>query len=375
MGITVEQTVDAILKPPMRQHVLEPHRKTLEDIRSKTWWPGRPITQKQQNLVYKLVSNYLLLLKQHKWPVDDLLNPVWSCEVVQSASKHQWEITFDEQTEMFAVRFPYLEQLVKTVRSIADSPVMMDSVSWSGKDNAWLMQDGIQSRQLLRYLLTQSPYWIVEHNVRQRIFEESAQVPVIRYINGEWSVVNACPTLRDRVEQIAQQELGMVKTMYELSTLQTQFDHTVRNSLRSWLTPQQIELLCEPYPIIQQDCLHELAALIEQVDLWPVAFVQSPSSRSLSCKLPFTTHVETSCYNQADIGSRDSLTRILSRPGKQEIRFAPYAIVPWVNKLEVKVPWLIQQMSLSALYSFQSELYSREHFYQSNFRKHIMVIE
>lgn len=375
MGATVEKAVDAILKPPMRQHVLEADRKTLEDIRAKTWWTGSPITTKQQNLVYKIVSNYLLILKQHKWPVEDLLNPVWGCAVANSVSNNNWEITFDEHTEMFSVRFPYLEQMVKTVRAIANSMTMMDTVEWSKQNSAWMIQDGSQARQLLRYLLTQSLHWMVDHEVRQRIYEDNVQVPTVRYVNGEWHISNASTGLTELIAGIAGQDLGIVRTVYHMSTLQVHFDHTVKNSLRSWLTPGQIAILCEPYPVVQNDSIHEVASLIEQVDLWPVAMVQSSSSRNLSMKLPFTTPVDSEFYKQTNIGSAQQLNRILNTTDKKEFRFAPYALVPWVNKLDVEVPWLIQQMSLSALYSYQSELNVRENFYQSNFRKHIMVIE
>ena len=107
---TVEDAVDFLLSlsgnyctmPKRDQPRLSMQdRKVLEDIRGRSWHANQGLTQKQRNLVQQLVGKYLLLLKVHKWPVDDLLDPQWRSPLAEPIVYHNWSVEYDAEKDCF----------------------------------------------------------------------------------------------------------------------------------------------------------------------------------------------------------------------------------------------------------------------------------
>lgn len=357
MPVSVDQTVDKLLTNKFFPFLSKSDIKCLSDIRSRTWYSNQPITTKQQDLVCKIVSKYLLLLKQHQWPVEDLLTPFWKVESVKSSEIQNWNIRYNEETNDYLVKFPYLEECVQLFKKLRHQTSMLDSMAWDEKILAWRIGNGVQGRQLIQYLLTRSLPWSISKHDRAMLYANNDPAPFIQYLNGEWKCQNAQPTLLEQFDQIVQQEQGLVKTAHMLTGLKLEFDYTVKNALQSWLKPVQIDLLCNPNPVLHIDDLHDLVELIELVNTWPVVINQTRMLQHLL--LPYSEPVDKHLYVASSLSDIANLFNTGHDFHKQEIMFATNMLATLFKKLPHTaglLPWGLQHADSSDIYSFKDPI-------------------
>jgi len=373
MPITVEETVSHLLKPPLYQQLDLGDRKTLTDIRAKTWWTSKPITVKQQDLICKIISRYLLLLKQHKWPVDDLFDPKWSTPVSDPPKLNNWQIEYDASTNHFLIRFPYSESHARLLRSIASSPVMIDNLDWDAKDSCYKIENGVQGKQVVQYLLREPGSWFMSKDTREVLYAATDIAdPTVRYINGEWQCVNCTPTLAQAIAQVLEQDLDLVTTAFQLSKFEVKFDHSVKNALRPWLTDEQIALLCNNTTLIEVNQLGTLTALIEQVNQWPVLVI-----RPKGCLDPveFKTPIAHQCYSTESLNrstTAQHFRQALSSKERKQI-VVDFDSNRRLAKEPIKVPWAICFVGFTATQSYDVGLPLAQKYYLYNADRYIKV--
>jgi hypothetical protein len=267
---TVEETVDFLLKNPARRLLEVKDIKLLVDLRRQTWWSNlATITTRQQELVLNIVSKYLLVLKSHNWPVDELVEPQWKTPVRQSRTNNTWTIELDQDRGVFVLAFPYDTDMIRLMRSLESYPTMIDKVVYHKESVSWLVDNGVQGRNFLQSLLRHRTNWQVPNAVYQTIMQTDRQWPLIRYINGQWHCDYASESFQQAMQNIVQQDLSILATAVRLCSLQPEFDYTVHNVLKNWLRASQIEWLLDTQTTVELAQFDQLIEMIQQVDLWP----------------------------------------------------------------------------------------------------------
>jgi hypothetical protein len=373
MPITVEDTVAHLLKPPLVHHVESSDRKTLTDIRAKTWWANKPITVKQQNLVCKLVSRYLLLLKQHKWPVDDLLDPRWDTPVSDPPALNNWQAEYNHHTNQFHIRFPYSQSLSRLLRNITSSPFMIDALDWDSKESCYKIENGIQGRQVVRHLLTEPGPWFMSKETREMVYATNTDAePTVKYINGQWQHEGVTPTLAQAIDQVLEQELDLVTMAFQLSKFEVKFDHTVRNALRPWLTDAQISILCNNTSLIEMHQLGTLTSLIEQVNQWPVLVIQPTGCTN---RLEFSSPVSHQIYTSESV-SRSAAAlhfkQALSSKERKQI-IVDFDSHKTLAKEIIRVPWVVHLVGFTATHAHDVGLPDARKYHLYNSDRYIKV--
>lgn len=271
---TVEQAVNLLLQNPARRMLDVKDIKLLVDIRRQTWWHRTAtITKRQQDLVLSTVSKYLLVLKTHQWPIDDLLEPQWSTKVRESVPRNCWSVELTDGE--FKLTFPYNSDIVRLLRDVQNYTTMVDLVDYHSDLVYWTVQNGVQGRQLLQHLLKHCSNWQIKPEVYREIMRTDTDWPVVKYINGEWRCDYASDAFQQAFAQIIQQDLSVPATVVRLCSLQPEFDHTVQHVLKSWLRPNQIEWLLDKQATVTAAQLPSLIEMTQVVDLWPVVLCDS----------------------------------------------------------------------------------------------------
>jgi hypothetical protein len=333
MTKTVEDAVDFLLGLSANYNTM-PRRDTprlsmrdrevLNSIRTQSWWNSQPITEKQQALVNRIVGKYLMLLKLHQWPVDDLIQPQWRTPVTKSVSATSWILDYDADRDQFAIAFPYEKNLHSLLNYLSrDEVVFVDRLEYIKDSEAsyWRLQNGLQARRLINYLLMRYN-WYYETGVKQAAgVTEDFQEPVASYVNGSWRLLYAADSLAARVSDIAQSDLTLVQQAFWISETGVILDHTVRNALRPWLTANQTAMLCDSQPTVKIDQVPDLIRLIDLVAHRPIYVVINRYDAT------FTTDLE----KMSDVQCVKSTDRLPQRAD----------MIPWVIHYQsvVQSPW------------------------------------
>lgn len=294
--VTVEDTVDFLIalsvnysripQPTDNPRLSLADRKILENIRHYGWYgQDRGVTQKQRNLVLKILSKYLLLLKLHQWPMDDLLEPVWSSNLAAEILQHIHQVEFNSESNQYKLVFPYHKPTMSLLRQLHDDNYFLDDIQYVEDDHSWLIENGLQGRQLLKTLMKRDRYWCDELTRDQLNQLDTELVPTVSYLNGNWKIRNAQGNLLSKFDQIINTDDTVLRQTLLLRETGVIFDHTVKNVLRQWLTVDQLPLVCDPDPVIKSNQVKSLISLINQVNLWPVVLVTNKWDRGFSTDL------------------------------------------------------------------------------------------
>ena len=375
--ITVEQTVDFLVTNSRCRSVVAPaDLKRLENMRYRIWLSGRDITERQQNLIGDLVSKYLLLLQQQGWPVQDLATPIWSTPVREYTPITDWTIRLDDQSNCWILKFPYHGPTVARLREIASSDSMYDAIEWHSDDFYWSVEDGSQGRCLVRLLLGSNSDWQCSVADRSRLTVTEPAGPVITYLNGRWQHAHAEESVAGHLDQILAQDQSPLATVMALNAFAVTFDFRVRNYLKNWLTPVQIQILCDSDPVITMAQVPELSDLIAQVNQWPVVVVQNrwDPDNQVILDLPNVSRHCHWMYEKARNGfnamnSRDF--RKLAAGSEPAVLEFPLGYPKGINlDRTVRIPWMVRCPGLVDQYT----LTFSDNFVHYNYNKDIRVV-
>jgi hypothetical protein len=341
---TVEQAVDFLLKNPARRMLSYADCRTLVDVRRKTWWHHpAAISVKQQQLVMNLVSKYLLVLKTHRWPVEELADPKWSTPVKQSLTHTDWSITFNDA--WFDLQFPFDKEIIGLLKESRHHLAMIDRVEYQPNTVSWMVENGVQGRQLVQHLLRSRPNWRVAPDVYRTIMHTPAEWPVIKYINGEWQCAYTSESFQQAFAQIVQQDLSVPATVLRLCSLQPEFDHTVQHVLRNWLRPDHIEWLMDKQATASPNQLDSLIEMARVVDLWPVIICDNKyNDGQLRSLIRDSVGIYETIHSDRDLNS----SNLSSLKG---------FVTVWESKLSelntnTRAPWIIYSSPYRDTYGF-----------------------
>jgi hypothetical protein len=291
MSQTVEDAINVLLAarittmphcgdPP---RLKEKDRKLLSNMRYKN---TNGYTSKQRNYILSILSKYLLLLKSLKWPIDDLLNPVWSSPPLPEIVRTKYSISFLSESNTFVITIPFDRTLIEKLHSFADSKNFFDLLRYNTNSKSWYVVNGEQGKKLVKWLMKYNKEFIVGDEVIEQINEIEDLTPHISFLNNEWKLFNGAPSLQQVVNNILTNDmLTPVQTAFELSSCYVKFDHTVKNYLKNWLTTTQIRILCEEDVIIKCVQMQELINLMLLTDKWPVLAIHNRFDDTLKTPL------------------------------------------------------------------------------------------
>lgn len=374
--VSMEQTVDFLVtNPGCRSVVDKKDLNKLHDLRKRIWLSGSEITQRQQELIQSIVSKYLLLLQQQGWSVQDLLTPTWSTPVRHYVPVTVWSITLED--DQWIVKFPYHGPTVYRLREVAEHHSMYDLIEWIPADLSWRIHNGPQGRKLVQQLLSQNTHWQCSQEHRHGLRTDQVMQPVITYLNGAWQHSHASDTLGPLLDRVIAQNLPQLQTVLALADYAVEFDHRARNYLKNWLTPSQVQMLCDSDPIIEISQVPELRDLLDLVNCWPVVLVQNRWDPDNQIQLnlagvpvhrhwTYSQDAHTFAY-QMDVRG---FSQLVSLPEPAILEFSlgypPELQLPQ----SLRVPWLVRCPSMVDQYTLQSA----DHYVRHNYNRHIRVV-
>lgn len=331
MPVTIEDTVDFLLKQNQSFRLDQPRVskkdcKLLQDIRRRSWWlPDYPaLTERQHQLVQGIVSRYLMLLRLNKWPVQDLVTPVWK----KPAKPNEfvgYTLNFNQVTQLIEVQFPYDPSLIKMIRSLSENYQFLGQLNYDTDRRLWTALPTEQTLNLIRHLITKGS-WHRSDDITQLLKSQTApQVPQVNYINGGWQLHNMSAHLQELCEQVIKTDESLVTQAFDLQAHGVQLNPSVAKRLSSWLTPAQLDILVQPHQWVVPDRLDTLVLLMEKVDRWPVVVINNPY---------------------------DPGHKLLENLNWSSDRLIRYPRPP--HKLESRVPWVVSASSL-----FLSQVYDQ----------------
>lgn len=283
MPVTMEDTVDFLLKDSASNFKLDQPRmlkkdyKTLNDIRRRSWWmPDYPaLTDRQQQMVQDIVSRYLMLLRTRGWPVEDLVQPVWQKPARLSEITHH-TIEFDTVNQQIVFQFPYNQTLIRLMRELSDHYRFLGQLTWHPERRCWTAQPTEQTLNLVRYLITNGEWYRDDQITLMLKTQSMVQVPAASYLNGEWQFQHMSVHLQNLCEQVVQNTDSVVTQAFDLMAHGVELGDSVRNLLRTWLKPAELELLMQTSRGIVPAQLLNLTLLIHKVNRWPLVVLDNP---------------------------------------------------------------------------------------------------
>jgi hypothetical protein len=280
--VTMEKTVDLLLNTHFTTTIKKyqipmlsiSDQKILADIKSRSWgnYEYPPLTRKQQILVQKIVSKYLLLLKALNWPVEELIQPIWAKpprpEVPSTRS-----IEYDTEKNQFQIRQPYSKPVVNFLYAVKDRADFFPTLEYDRESNHWTLSPGEQSVALMKHLNKRSDYRLDEYTMSLLRGAQVYKVPTVVYLNGEWVFENMTSSLQELCSQLVQAEDSLVAQAFGLSSLGLTFGNSAKSVLRTWLGNDEIQILFDHAPKLDLTQVDSLANLIKAVDRWPVVSI------------------------------------------------------------------------------------------------------
>lgn len=373
--VSVEDTVNFLLDDRQTRKCVDPaDQKKLQDIRSRTWWSGKPITSRQKGLVCYTISKYLLPLKQAGWPVDDLLEPRWAhASVPSNPILTQHDITWLSEQDQFLMRFPYDENIVDSLRNMRNKDCVFDQIGWNAQLQAWALQNGYQTRAFLRWLIDTDPRWHISDSDRERIdlAADTELTPAVSYELESWHLRNGGNHLSKLFDEIIAQPQTAIHTAWQLSNMALNFDTTARDHLANYISQDQICMLVDRDPVIKHTQLAELSELITAVNRWPVFVVQNRYNTARSIILDLK--VSRITYSDLDKNKNvDIVNGIIEGNQKYVIEFSHQLDWKVDMPLSLQLPWMIHAPDLIQMHSDMFN-FGSDNYYRYNFARYIRV--
>lgn len=323
MPVTMEDTVDFLLNQDQNFRLDQPRvskkdLKLLRDIRLRSWWrPDYPaLSDRQQQLVQSIVSRYLMLLKLKKWPVEDLITPVWR-KPAKPSEALKYTIELNPITQLVEIQFPYDIALIKLMRDLSSQYQFLGQLTYEPERRLWTAMPTEQTLNLIRHLITKGD-WYRDDEITQLLKSQTQEpVPQVNYINGDWQFLNMSAHLQELCVQVVQTDESLVTQAFDLQAHGVQLNLSVVKRLASWLKPAELDILIHPDHEVPPTQLDSLVQLIEKVNRWPVMVLNNPYD-------PFQNVLEHLSW------SADRLIRYRKPP----------------SNLEKRVPWIVSSNSL-----------------------------
>lgn len=286
MPVTMEDTVDFLLNQDQNFRLDQPRvtkkdRNLLIDIRRRSWWLSDypALSERQQQLVQSIVSRYLMLLKLHKWPVEDLVTPVWR-RPARPNEVLNYTIELNPDTQLVEIQFPYDISLIRLMRDLSERYQFLGQLDYDRERRIWTALPTEQTLNLIRHLIDKGN-WYRSDEITQLLKSHTVpQVPQVNYINGDWQFLNMSVHLQQLCEQVVQTDESLVTQAFDLQAHGVQLNPSVVKRLASWLQPTELGILVQSQHRVEPTRLGALVQLMEKVNRWPVVVLNNPYDQS-----------------------------------------------------------------------------------------------
>ena len=282
MPVTMEDTVDFLLNSYQNFRLDQPRLsrkdfKLLTAIRGRSWkffdYPA--LTERQQQLVQNIVSQYLMMLRVTGWPVEELANPVWQKPAKPNQIVHR-TLEFDRVNQQIVFEFPYDQILINLMRELDNRHQFLGQLVWHADRYCWTALPTEQTLNLIRYLLATGEWYRDEQITELLKTQQVTQVPAVSYLNGEWQFLHMSAHLQGLCEQLVQNTDTVVSQAFDLLAHGVELRPPVQHLLRTWLAPSELELLMQTSRSMTPAGLPVLMSLIQKVNRWPLVLINNP---------------------------------------------------------------------------------------------------